>query len=103
MLSSKLKEYLDRLGTVWIEGEVTQWGVSAGNVYGKLKDLEADATVSFSIWSSTRAKLTEQFKAGDHVVALVKPNWWIKGGSLTMKSSRRKLSARISRISRNSN
>ncbi|MBM7505376.1 exodeoxyribonuclease VII large subunit [Agromyces aurantiacus] len=85
MLSGKLKEYLDRLGTVWIEGEVTQWGVSAGNVYGKLKDLEADATVSFTIWSSTRAKLTEQFKAGDHVVALVKPNWWVKGGSLTMQ------------------
>jgi exodeoxyribonuclease VII large subunit len=85
VLSGKLKEYLDRLGTVWIEGEVTQWGVSAGNVYGKLKDLEADATVSFTIWSSTRAKLTEQFKAGDHVVALVKPNWWVKGGSLTMQ------------------
>ncbi|MRX45471.1 exodeoxyribonuclease VII large subunit [Agromyces kandeliae] len=85
VLSAKLKEYLDRLGTVWIEGEITQWGVSAGNVYGKLKDLETDATVSFTIWSSTRAKLTEQFKAGDHAVALVKPNWWVKGGSLTMQ------------------
>ncbi|BDZ55879.1 exodeoxyribonuclease VII large subunit [Agromyces marinus] len=84
-LSGKLKEYLDRLGTVWVEGEITQWGVSAGNVYGKLKDLEADATVSFTVWSSTRAKLTEQFKAGDHVVALFKPNWWVKGGSLTMQ------------------
>ncbi|MGR0318307.1 exodeoxyribonuclease VII large subunit [Agromyces sp. ZXT2-3] len=85
VLSAKLKEYLDRLGTVWIEGEITQWGVSAGNVYGKLKDLETDATVSFTIWSSTRARLTEQFKAGDHAVALVKPNWWVKGGSLTMQ------------------
>ncbi|WP_127793956.1 exodeoxyribonuclease VII large subunit [Agromyces sp. LHK192] len=85
MLSGKLKEYLDRLGTVWIEGEVTQWGVSAGNVYGKLKDLDADATVSFTIWSSVRARLTEQFKQGDHVVAAVKPNWWVKGGSLTMQ------------------
>ena len=57
LLSNKLKEYLDRLGTVWVEGELTQWGVSGGNVYGKLKDLEADATVSFTIWSSTKAKL----------------------------------------------
>ncbi|WP_246190792.1 exodeoxyribonuclease VII large subunit [Agromyces agglutinans] len=85
MLSGKLKEYLDRLGTVWIEGEVTQWGVSAGNVYGKLKDVDGDATVSFTIWSSVRARLSEQFKAGDRVVALVKPNWWVKGGSLTMQ------------------
>ena len=46
LLSAKLKDYLDRLGTVWVEGEITQWGVSGGNVYGKLKDLEADATLS---------------------------------------------------------
>ncbi|QAY74949.1 exodeoxyribonuclease VII large subunit [Agromyces protaetiae] len=85
MLSNKLKEYLDRLGTVWVEGEITQWGISAGNVYGKLKDVDADATVSFTIWSSVKARLSEQFTQGDRVVALVKPNWWVKGGSLTMQ------------------
>ncbi|WP_350349445.1 exodeoxyribonuclease VII large subunit [Agromyces sp. G08B096] len=85
VLSGKLKEYVDRLGTVWVEGELTQWGVSAGNVYGKLKDCDVDATVSFTIWSSVRARLTEQFKQGDRVVALVKPSWWVKGGSLTMQ------------------
>ena len=85
LLSTKLKEWIDRLGTVWVEGEITQWGVSAGNVYGKLKDLEQAATVSFTLWSSVRARLAEDFKQGDRVVALVKPNWWVKGGSLTMQ------------------
>ncbi|MFC5790579.1 exodeoxyribonuclease VII large subunit [Agromyces tardus] len=85
LLSGKLRDYIDRLGTVWVEGEVTQWGVSGGNVYGKLKDLEADATISFTMWSSVRARLDEQFKQGDHVVALIKPSWWVKGGSLTMQ------------------
>lgn len=85
LLSSKLKEYLDRLGTVWVEGEITQWGVSGGNVYGKLKDLEADATISFTMWSSVRARLSEQFKQGDHAVLLVKPSWWVKGGTLSMQ------------------
>ncbi|MDR5698860.1 exodeoxyribonuclease VII large subunit [Agromyces aerolatus] len=85
VLSGKLKEYVDRLGTVWVEGELTQWGVSAGNVYGKLKDCDVDATVSFTIWSSVRARLSEKFAQGDRVVALVKPNWWVKGGSLTMQ------------------
>ena len=85
LLSSKLKEYLDRLGTVWVEGEITQWGVSGGNVYGKLKDLEADATISFTMWSSVRARLSEQFKQGDHAVLLVKPAWWVKGGTLSMQ------------------
>ncbi|MFE6967376.1 exodeoxyribonuclease VII large subunit [Agromyces sp. NPDC057679] len=84
-LSAKLKQYLDRLGTVWVEGEITQWGVSGGNVYGKLKDLDADATVSFQIWSSVKSRLGGDFKQGDRVVALVKPNWWVKGGSLSMQ------------------
>ena len=53
MLSTKIKGYIDRLGTVWVEGEITQWGVSGGNVYGKLKDLQQDVTLSFNVWSST--------------------------------------------------
>lgn len=85
LLSSKIKGWIDRLGSVWVEGEITQWGVSGGNVYGKLKDLEADATVGFTVWSSVRAKLPDDLKQGDRVVALVKPNYWVKGGTLTMQ------------------
>lgn len=85
VLSTKIKGYIDRLGTVWAEGEITQWGVSGGNVYGKLKDLQQDVTLSFNVWSSTRAKLTEEFAQGDRVIALLKPNFWPKGGSLSMQ------------------
>lgn len=85
LMGQKLRDYIDRLGTVWVEGEITQWGGSAGNVYGKLKDLEADATVSFTVWSSVKQKLPANLSQGDHVVALVKPNYWVKGGTLTMQ------------------
>jgi exodeoxyribonuclease VII large subunit len=85
LLSNKLKGYIERLGTVWAEGEITQWGTSGGNVYGKLKDLEQDVTLSFTVWSSTKAKFKEEFKQGDRVIALLKPNWWPKGGTLTMQ------------------
>ncbi|WP_022886705.1 exodeoxyribonuclease VII large subunit [Glaciibacter superstes] len=85
LLSSKIRGYIERLGTAWVEGEVTQWGVSGGNVYGKLKDLSEDATVSFTIWSSVRSRLSEEFKQGDRVIALVKPNYWVKAGTLTMQ------------------
>jgi exodeoxyribonuclease VII large subunit len=85
LLSAKVKGWIDRLGTVWVEGEITQWGVSGGNVYGKLKDLDQDATVSFTIWSSVKAKIPADLKQGDRVVALVKPNYWVKGGTLTMQ------------------
>ena len=85
LLSAKIKGWIDRLGTAWVEGEITQWGVSGGNVYGKLKDLDADATVGFTIWSSVKAKIPADLKQGDRVVALVKPNYWVKGGTLTMQ------------------
>jgi exodeoxyribonuclease VII large subunit len=85
VLAGKLKGYIDRLGTVWVEGELTQWGERAGNVYAKLRDLEQDVTLDLRIWSSTRARFTEEFRQGDRVVALVKPDYWIKGGSLSMQ------------------
>ena len=85
LLAGKLRTYIDRLGTVWVEGEITQWGVSGGNVYGKLKDTEQDATVGFTIWSSVRSKLPDDLKQGDRVIALIKPNYWLKGGTLSMQ------------------
>jgi len=85
VLSTKIKGWIDRLGSVWVEGEITQWGVSGGNVYGKLKDCDLDATVSFTMWSSVRNRVPADLKRGDRVIALVKPDWWVKGGSLTMQ------------------
>lgn len=84
-LANELKGWIDRLGSAWVEGEITQWGGSGGNVYGKLKDLTVDATVGFTIWSSVKSKLPDDLKQGDRVIALVKPNYWVKGGTLSMQ------------------
>lgn len=85
LMSEKIAAWIDRLGQVWIEGEITQWQVRGGHVYGKLKDLTQDATVSFTVWRSVAQKLTSDFAQGDRVIALVKPNFWVKGGSLTVQ------------------
>lgn len=85
LMSTKIKEWIDRLGTVWVEGEVTQWQVRGGHVYGKLKDLTQDATVGFTIWQSVARGLSAEFAQGDRVIALVKPNYWVKGGQLSMQ------------------
>jgi exodeoxyribonuclease VII large subunit len=85
LLGAKMRDWIDRLGTAWVEGEITQWNVAGGNVYGKLKDIEVDATVSFSIWSSVRSRIPSDLRQGARVVAAVKPNYWVKGGTLTMQ------------------
>jgi exodeoxyribonuclease VII large subunit len=84
LLATKIKEYIDRLGTAWVEGELTQWNVRGNNVYGKLKDLELDVTISINVWSSVVSRLDKTFKQGDRVIAAVKPDYWVKGGSLSM-------------------
>ena len=72
-MSQKIREWVDRLGQVWVEGEITQWQLRGGHVYGKLKDLTQDATVSFTIWRSVAQSLKADFAHGDRVIALVKP------------------------------
>jgi exodeoxyribonuclease VII large subunit len=85
VVAGKIKGYIERLGTVWVEGELAQWNERNGAVFGKLKDLDGDVTLSFQLWSSTRAKLSEQFAQGDHVIALAKTEFWVKGGTLSMQ------------------
>ncbi|MEV8339074.1 exodeoxyribonuclease VII large subunit [Leucobacter sp. NPDC077196] len=84
-MSEKIAAWIDRLGQVWIEGEITQWQLRGGHVYGKLRDLQQDATISCTVWRSVAQRLTSEFSPGDRVVALVKPNFWVKGGSLTVQ------------------
>lgn len=84
-MSAKIKEWIDRLGQVWVEGEITQWQLRGGHIYGKLKDLNQDATVSFTVWRSVAQRLTGEFSQGDRVIALVKPDFWVKGGSLSVQ------------------
>ena len=83
-LGGELKSYIGRLGHLWVEGEITQWSNSRGNVFGKLKDVSSDATVAFNVWSSTLARIEGEFKQGDRAVLLVKPDYWPRAGTLSM-------------------
>ena len=83
-LSESLGVYIERLGSVWVEAEITQWGVSGGHVYGRIKDIEADVTVDITVWRSTRESIPESVGQGDRVIVKVKPNWYVRGGRLSM-------------------
>jgi exodeoxyribonuclease VII large subunit len=83
-LSESLGVYIERLGSVWVEAEITQWGVSGGHVYGRIKDVDADVTVDITVWRSTRESIPESVGQGDRVIVKVKPNWYVRGGRLSM-------------------
>lgn len=81
-LATELQSYVARLGAVWVEGELTQWNVRRGMVFGKVKDVDGDFTIDAKAFTST---LREPFAQGDRVVALVQPEYWAKGGTLSMQ------------------
>lgn len=79
-LNDTIRGFVQTWGSVWVEGEITAFNLRGGNVFGRLKDLVTDATISFRIWSSTRERLPGDLKVGDHVVACVKADYFIKNG-----------------------
>lgn len=79
-----IRAFVSTWGAVWVEGEITSWNVRAGNVYGRLKDVDADASVSFRIWSSTLSRLPDDLKIGDRVIANVKADYFIKTGDFSV-------------------
>jgi exodeoxyribonuclease VII large subunit len=83
-LSENLGAYIERLGAVWVEAEITQWGGSGGHIYGRMKDVDDDVTVDITVWRSQRDRIPEGIGQGDRVLARVKPSWYLKGGKLSM-------------------
>lgn len=82
-LSATLKEWIDRLGYLWVEGEISQISLRATNMFGQLRDLQVENSIDIHAWDTS--KIPADLKQGDRVVALLKPNFWPKGGKLTMQ------------------
>ncbi|MFM5905097.1 MAG: exodeoxyribonuclease VII large subunit [Micrococcales bacterium] len=84
-LAAKLREYIDRLGHLWIEGEVTKINRTNAGVFLSLKDLTSDTSVDVSCFAG--GKVPADTKQGDRVIALIKPTYWAKSGKLSMQAS----------------
>ncbi len=86
-LNDTIRGFVDRWGSVWVEGEITSWNLRGGNVFGRMKDLTTDATISFRVWSSTAQRLPKDFGTGDHVVACVKADYFPRSGDFSFAVS----------------
>ncbi|MFT4246147.1 MAG: exodeoxyribonuclease VII large subunit [Micrococcaceae bacterium] len=86
VFSEKLKMHIERAPQTWIEGEILQFNKRRGTSFVTLKDLNADATAQLTVWSNVMANVAVPLQEGNRVVALVKPNYWIAGGRLSMST-----------------
>ena len=82
--TNTLKEWITRLGNVWVEGQISQISPKKDVFFGELRDLVADK--GFSIHSRRPDVLgsVSELTAGDRVVALVHPDFWERSGKTSM-------------------
>ena len=81
-LAQTLKDFIDRLGYLWIEGEITKVSFT-NSMFATLRDLAVESSVEIHAWNL--GKIDKTIQHGDRVVALVKPTFWPKNGKLTMQ------------------
>ena len=82
--TNTLKEWITRLGNVWVEGQISQISPKKEVFFGELRDLVADK--GFSIHSRRPDVLAavSELTAGDRVVVLVHPDFWERSGKTSM-------------------
>ncbi len=90
LLASTLKEWIERLGQVWIEGEILEWKPAAKAVFATIKDLERPDTLPLQLWLSDHPDVGGDFKQGDRVLVAGRVSFWAARGtvSITVKEIR---------------
>jgi exodeoxyribonuclease VII large subunit len=86
VVSEAIKEYIDRLGPIWIEGEISELNErSGGMAFMRLRDTSADMSISLMCYKTVLASV-QPLPANARVVIHAKPSWFTKNGSLTMSA-----------------
>lgn len=84
-LSKSLKDWIEKLGRVWVEGELQQIQLRGANVFGSIRDLDVENSIEVHAFDASGSEIEAGLKQGDRVVALIQPQFWAKNGKLTMR------------------
>ena len=86
VVSEAIKDYIDRLGPIWIEGEISELNErSGGMAFMRLRDTSADMSISVMCYKTVLASV-QPLPANARVVIHAKPSWFTKNGSLTLSA-----------------
>ena len=81
VVSEIIKEYIDALGPIWIEGELSQINSRKDFTYMVLRDSSVDMSISLACPSAVFKKRTVAENA--RIKILAKPSWYTKNGSVS--------------------
>ena len=86
VVSEAIKDYVDRLGPIWIEGEISELNErSGGMAFMRLRDTSVDMSLSVMCYKNVLAAV-QPLPANARVIIHAKPSWFTKNGSLTMSA-----------------
>ena len=86
VVSEAIKEYVERLGPIWIEGEISELNErSGGMAFMRLRDTSVDMSLSVMCYKNVLTAV-QPLPANARVVIHAKASWFTKNGSLTMSA-----------------
>ncbi|WP_442873713.1 exodeoxyribonuclease VII large subunit [Corynebacterium sp. SCR221107] len=85
-VNSKVKSWIDRLGFIWVEGQITQLNVKPSwkNSYITLRDPEVEASVQLTCPTNLIRGLDFPLGDGDRIVVFAKPDFYTNRGSFSL-------------------
>jgi exodeoxyribonuclease VII large subunit len=100
--------WVDRLGAVWVEGQITQLSrrPGAGVVFLTLRDPSMDVSISVTCYRRVFDEIADTVTEGARVVVHAKPEWYAPRGTLSLRAARiqlvgiGELLARLERLKR---
>jgi len=84
VLSLKILDYVDRMSSLWVEGQVVQLQRRGSTAYLTLRDPEVDMSLSVSISVHALDAMGTPLQEGARVVLQAKPVFWPKRGTLRL-------------------
>lgn len=84
-LSRSLKDWIEKLGRVWVEGELQAYSEKPAGVFASIRDLDVEMSVEVHAFTNSGAEIEPGLAQGDRVVVLLQPAFWPKNGKLTMR------------------
>jgi exodeoxyribonuclease VII large subunit len=105
-VATRVAKYIDRLGMVWIEGQLTELKVRQSTAWMVLRDPAADMSLSVSCPRDLVADAPVPLSEGTQVIVLGKPQFYTRNGSFSLRISEIRavgigeLLARIERLRR---
>ena len=88
LLSMKIADYVDKMSSLWVEGQVVQVSRRPGQstAYLTLRDPDVDMSLNVTIRTTTLDALPVPLAEGARVVVQAKPTFWTKRGTLQLSA-----------------